>query len=320
MASARRPPTIPADACSRLWDPLGMPVWGTAAQARFWVAVEQVGPWGHTAFTESRMDPDVGRTLEQACAYAGGRALLIRSVGDHRRPPELRRVFVAGGMPHGQPWLVTAEVEDLADVLGLPWDAVRFGDLRGLLAAQPGWEVCLTPQLLVCTNAKRDACCATRGRPLAADAAALRPGQVWECTHTGGHRFAPTGVLLPTGQTLGRLTPELAAAALDAAAQGALEPATLSHGVNRGLSHLPLAVQACEAVIRERTGLIGLSDVRAVPLGEVPKHGPADVEVSTVDGRHWRLRATEVPAGVQVKASCASAAIGATYWDVTELT
>ena len=55
------------------------------------------------------------------------------------------------------------------------------------------------PQLLVCTNGTRDTCCARLGRPVAAAAARRFPDQVWEVTHTSGHRFAPTTVLLPSG-------------------------------------------------------------------------------------------------------------------------
>ena len=78
------------------------------------------------------------------------------------------------------------------------------------------------PLLLVCTNGRRDVCCAVFGRPLAHDAAVQRPGQVWETSHTGGHRFSPTAVLLPWGVTLARLDARLAVATLDAAADGRL--------------------------------------------------------------------------------------------------
>ena len=35
------------------------------------------------------------------------------------------------------------------------------------------------------------------------------PDEVWECTHLGGHRFAPTALVLPTGYSYGRLDQEL---------------------------------------------------------------------------------------------------------------
>ena len=46
------------------------------------------------------------------------------------------------------------------------------------------------PLYLVCTHGKRNVCCARLGGPLAQALAARHPGQVWETTHVGGHRFA----------------------------------------------------------------------------------------------------------------------------------
>src|SRR5699024_12470284 len=48
------------------------------------------------------------------------------------------------------------------------------------------------PVLLICTHAKRDACCAIKGRPLAAELVAqYHSGYVWESPHTKGTRIAP---------------------------------------------------------------------------------------------------------------------------------
>ena len=61
-----RPMKDNATACSTQWDAL--PAWGTATQARFWVAVEQSGPWGRDALTESHLDPDLGARLGAAAS------------------------------------------------------------------------------------------------------------------------------------------------------------------------------------------------------------------------------------------------------------
>src|SRR6478752_7365342 len=42
---------------------------------------------------------------------------------------------------------------------------------------------------------------------VAARLAALRPGQVWECSHIGGDRFAPNVLVLPHGLYYGRVEP-----------------------------------------------------------------------------------------------------------------
>ena len=60
------------------------------------------------------------------------------------------------------------------------------------------------------------------GVPLAQALAARHPGQVWETTHVGGHRFAANLVLLPHGVYYGPVTLGLAAAAIDAYQRGSV--------------------------------------------------------------------------------------------------
>src|SRR5262249_22503810 len=47
------------------------------------------------------------------------------------------------------------------------------------------------PIAIVCTNGRRDACCARNGLPVYQAMALTAPRQVWECTHLGGHRLSP---------------------------------------------------------------------------------------------------------------------------------
>ncbi len=318
-ATPRRRPKGRPDACSAQWDGVADPAWGTAAGALFWVAIEQPGPWGSHAFQASRMDPGLGRALNHQSASHGGRALLIRKIGSQRETEtaRTRRVYVAGGMPHWQPWLLSADLADVADLLRLPWSRLRYGDQRAVLEALPALRPDPTPLLLVCTNAKRDVCCAVRGRPLAADAAAALPGQVWECTHTGGHRFAPTGVVLPHGQTLARLTPELAVDALRAAAEGRLATSSLDPRYNRGLPHVMPQLQAAEAWVRHQTGETGVGCVRARTTRPLIKGQSGVVEVEHRDGRHWLLHVRQVESTDDLRRnSCSTAAVPVTTWTV----
>ena len=60
--------------------------------------------------------------------------------------------------------------------------------------------------VLVCTHGTRDSCCGRRGASLAADlaAAGFRAGEnLWRTSHMGGHRFAPTFMVLPQGTAWG---------------------------------------------------------------------------------------------------------------------
>jgi hypothetical protein len=58
---------------------------------------------------------------------------------------------------------------------------------------------------LVCAHSRHDICCAVRGRPVAGALADVRPGQVWECSHIGGERFAASVLVLPSGMMYGRV-------------------------------------------------------------------------------------------------------------------
>ena len=55
-------------------------------------------------------------------------------------------------------------------------------------------------QVLVCTHGVRDTCCGAQGTRLAAALPGLGAGvRSWRTSHTGGHRFAPTALVLPEG-------------------------------------------------------------------------------------------------------------------------
>lgn len=232
------------------------PAVGTAAEASCWVVLEQPGPWGRVAATESHLDPDLGRFLDRAVGAVGGRFALLRQVGQHadgHRPGFRPHVLISGG-PATAPWLLRGQLDEAADLFSLPTGHLADGTPDEILAALPGLTRTEEPVLLVCTNGRRDLCCASLGRPVAEAAVVARPGRVFETTHTGGHRFAPTGVLLPSGQTYARLSPELAVAALDAADRGeiALDLAGSMH--DRGRSVLPKAGQAAEFAVRHLLG------------------------------------------------------------------
>jgi hypothetical protein len=181
------------------------------------------------------------------------------------------------------PWLLRLTLSDPATLLGLDLDALARGDRAAVLAGAPGAETA-EPILLVCTNGRRDVCCAVRGRPVALDAAEDHPGQVWEASHTGGHRFAPTGVLLPHGATLARLDADQCGDVLRQAGEGRLPVGVLGPRHDRGRSALTAPEQAAESHVRHESGITDLGALR-VSITE-------DESVYAVqhrDGRHWRV-------------------------------
>ncbi|MEV5884971.1 sucrase ferredoxin [Streptomyces sp. NPDC052020] len=269
--------------CSTVSRDLREPLAGTAATARTWLLVEQPGPWGAKALTSSHLDPALGFALEKAAKGTGVRIALIRRPGRHADcgSPAERRVYAAHTVP-GNPWLHTATITDPRRLLGLDFAALGRGDHRTFAATLDGRPHRGEPLALVCTNGKRDRCCALLGRPLAAELAASGLEGVWEVTHLGGHRFSPTLLVLPYGYAYGRV--------------GAHAVKEILHGVRdgrivvdgcRGSSAWERPGQAAELAVRAMTG-----EHAADALSVVRTDGAAPrwkVTVAHADGRRWRV-------------------------------
>ncbi|MFP8959414.1 sucrase ferredoxin [Streptomyces nanhaiensis] len=282
--------------CSTASRALAEPPAATAATARTWLLVEQPGPWGARALTDSRLDPVLGRALERAAEGTGVRVALIRRPGRHpdRHEPAVRRVYLAHTLP-GRSWVRTALLTGPDELYGLDaavMASLGAGDHGGLWEPYAG-----DPLALVCTNGRRDRCCATLGRPLAAELAASEAGEVWETTHIGGHRFAPTLLVLPYGYVYGRLGGHAVKGVLDELRRGRIA----TDGC-RGRSAWDRPGQAADLAVRELTGEAG-ADALAVTgtTGAAPRWS---VTVAHTDGRSWRVTVTENTDVPPVAASC----------------
>lgn len=294
------------DACSVEWDAAGTEaVYGTAAPARFWVTVEQNGPWGRTAVTQSYLPPEVGEELTQVCRGAGGRLGLIRRPGEHADPRTGPRLcYLAWTGPDA--FLLVGRVDSPGDLLRLPFAALAVGDRDAVLAAVPQFHTS-QPVFLVCTNGRHDVCCAIRGRPVALGGHERYPGRIWECSHTGGHRFSPTGVLLPWGRTLGRLDVDSVGEVLDSADLGDLPLGMLGPRHDRGGSAYPPRVQVGESAVRDE---IGETDLEALTADLA---APLEVQVSHRDGRRWTVTLSVVE-GPRRRNSCGEPEEPARTW------
>ena len=246
LSSRTRATSIPADSCSLYNDEaLG----GTAGRATAWLALEHVGQWGRDVLDGSALGEELSEALGEAISQAELKFLLIRQAGRagrvlHGAPDAsgnpTHRVLYALCTP-GEEKLYSFSVSTPEQLLDLP-----LGNPQELIQAT-GAELMDSPTILVCTHSKRDRCCALRGRPIAAHLADILPGNaVWECSHTGGHRFAPVGIMLPTGYTYGRLSEPSALAAYLSLAGRAIPSL---HGL-RGRSTDTPAEQAADVAVR----------------------------------------------------------------------
>lgn len=86
-------------------------------------------------------------------------------------------------------------------------DNAEIPDWSKRLASEEG-PIHKSPLVLVCTHGSRDRCCGVLGGLTYAAFKKLKPNWVWQSSHLGGHRFAPTLLSFPSGIMYGRLGPE----------------------------------------------------------------------------------------------------------------
>ena len=275
-ADPRPPLGAPAAAfrCSAASLEQAEPLEGSASTVRAFLLVEAPGPWGVDAVRDCRADEEVKRRLATLEAARKVRPLLIRR---HRRRGDgdgATRVFAAS-LRQRSPWVETALLDDVRDLLDLDLDGLGEG-------RSPGLTRHTEPVFLVCTHGRHDACCAERGRPLSAAMADAAPDHTWEVSHIGGDRFAANVLVLPQGLYYGRLSPHDAEGFAAAHLAGRLD---LEH--LRGRSSYPFPVQAAEVYLRRH---LGLQRADALPVAARTRTGPETRVVFAVDGRPWEVR------------------------------
>lgn len=216
----------------------GEEVLGTASRARRWLLMEQPGPWGVDAISESDLAPEVAAHLHRLAVRVPCRVLLLRRTGGNGTPGAGRVLYAGVSRPGGGGWLERIDLGHPEELLDLDLSALRRDRSIG---GTPVRE----PIYLVCTNGRHDPCCAEYGLPVARALADDLGDRVWECSHVGGDRFAANLVCLPDGVFYGHLDPDTARQAVAAHEDGRMLLDKL-----RGRSAASFVEQAAEVLVR----------------------------------------------------------------------
>ena len=301
-------------------DPATVPAWcslqsadeppaGTAAHEESWVLLEIPARWGRDIFDGEALGEDLSERLKEHVSACGSRMLFIRRPGREGQRLERHRFYLCDTRP-GRRSIRVGRVDGPEELLGVDLSPGGHVDGTREVAA---------PLALVCTHARRDQCCAVRGRPVAAGLDALVGGQlagldpdagVWECSHTGGHRFAPVLLLPGSGYTYGPAETDHAADIVRAELAGRVVTENL-----RGRSTWPPAGQVAEVAVRDSGVEAGIDDL-------VVDIDPADPLVAVVrhtDGRAWRVETGTRPLPPRSQ-SCRKPPGKASAWVVESLT
>jgi hypothetical protein len=217
---------------------------GTAFPAARLLLVEQPFPWGAEGLRTSRFERETALAVEARAREMGVRVQAIRRPG--RASEGAQRRWMLVDTRDAARSVRCGEFHEDAELLELPLDGSR-----GRLDPSPLY--------LVCTHGRHDPCCGQRGRPLVASLAARRPDRVWQASHLGGCRFAPTVLVLPYGVMYGRVPASAATEVVAATEAGEVLGEHL-----RGRIGMPPAAQAAIGFAHERLGLPRIEDVSLV--------------------------------------------------------
>jgi hypothetical protein len=249
---------------------------GTAGSVSHWLLVDWPLPWPRDAGEVEALRPLTGRGARLQLVVPSPDAA-VPTVTSYRMRADADGWFA--GYERTSRRVEHAALVEAATGLLRPPDGGDVDD-DGPDAAER--------DVLVCGHGARDRCCGSRGTALAL--AALAEGvAVRRTSHTGGHRFAPTAVLLPEGTVWGFLDED--ALRRIVTRTGPLDDLLPRYRGCAGLAGP--AVQAAERVAFSETGWTWLDHRRrGVDLGD----GRVRIEAVAPDGAElqWDV---EVEAG-----------------------
>ena len=225
----------------------GVDIIGSASEHQIYVAIECSPPWASNDM-ESKGIPDNLRELSEAIYddydRFQTRFLLIHS--EHLKQEDYTRLLIF----HKQSGLSNRYAKrefHLADIQAAAPLIKRYlmeEPIDGLPIEDS------TRDILICTHGSRDRCCARFGNSIyhqaqkVVDDLSLGNIRIWQASHIGGHRMAPTAVTFPDARYYGYLTPESISSILTQT--GDLDWITQQY---RGCGMLPWAVQVLEREI-----------------------------------------------------------------------
>ena len=182
-------------------------MFGTAPTVRTWFLLEYSNTWNHKATEQNDLSQSVQAWLKAQLALAPDSRLLF--IKKNRPAGAAGLTFFVALCHETTPRIYRFPLDDYDSLLELDLAAVLSDKPASDPATKPASGTFLhgEPLILICTNGKRDRCCAREGPALYQAIADIAGDEAWQCTHLGGHRFAPTLVTLPDGAYYGRLTP-----------------------------------------------------------------------------------------------------------------
>lgn len=209
---------------------------GTAPRVDLWILLEYTSLWAHDPVKSNTLPTNVQLWIHRTVDLLreGGRFPRVQMIRGSRSARSGYSIFIG-------------ESGQLRHQLLHSYD-----ELLDLDVCKDVGELVESNTYFVCTHGTRDRCCAKYGHRTWAVLSELSHGRAWQCSHLGGHRFAPNVLVLPQARLYGRVHAESVASFF-----GVIEDQEIATAFLRGRSEFKPAEQ-----VRE----IGIELVRGRPI------------------------------------------------------
>ena len=222
----------------------------TATHTRSWLLLQYEDAWEGKAFEASHLPQEVKTYLIEVQKLLEAPRLQLIKGKTKTTSPHISFYVIRPN--EDQPVMYRFQLEDYRDLLSL--------DIPAVLAGDPRYQSQQTTRstFLICTNARRDPCCAHFGTAAFHKLAeyqekSMGKFDLWQTIHVGGHRFAPNMLYFPYGLYFGRMHPDHVKQVAARCLEG-----QLSMGYYRGRAEYREPLQAAEIYLRQQTGRLDI--------------------------------------------------------------
>ncbi len=213
---------------------------GSAPECELWLMLEYSQAWGRKVLTDSNLSSPIKDLFDDfKRQFPHSKLLFIKQ--PERRSRESTRFYISLRRNDSN-CLLKFDLNSYADLLEL--------DLSGICENPEHYSAHYDESTLalVCTNGKRDQCCAKFGLPVYKTLQNRFGESVWQCSHFGGHVFAPTMMVLPQNLCFGKIPVAQSCDIVDKVARGTIDARYL-----RGECRYPKPIQAALQFLRKET-------------------------------------------------------------------
>jgi hypothetical protein len=278
--------------CSQHSLALREPLFATAPRIEAWILLEYPYPFSAKTFEESSLSEDLKAHLSAALDSIPHSRLLMIKQKINLNHSGFDLILVKSSAQDQR--ITRYRMDTYDDLFSIDIES----SLTSSATIHPGEET--SPLFLVCTNGKRDRCCARYGLPVFIELQKFGSGDVWQSSHVGGHRFAANVINLPYGIYYGRLTAPEVQSFVELAKEGEI---VLPY--YRGRTCYTEEQQAADYFLRKHSGNTLIEDLQLVDTTEIETNRWL-IRFKSLSGENYRLKIRREISNFNIIESCNS--------------